>query len=89
MEDVITKKENPLTSYLRHAVVVVLMKFSGDALPSEGMPEAAQWIAEAVVLAAYWAAVKYGHAAIRNKILPWLDRVSGHANETKTNNDPR
>lgn len=69
-------KENPLTSYLRHALVVILMKVTGDYLPADGLPIAVEYAADAVVLAVYWLAVKYGVALARNRILPWLDKLA-------------
>ncbi len=71
-------KSNPLLSYLRHAITVALMRVTGDFLPAEGLPVAAEYAADAVVLAVYWAVVKYGYAICRNRILPWLDKLSGN-----------
>ena len=80
-------KDNPLTSYIRHAITLILMKITGDHLPMEGLPMAAEYAADAVVLALYWAVVKYGYSFCRNRILPWLDRVSG-ISPTNDKNEP-
>jgi hypothetical protein len=72
-----TIKDNPLTSYLRHAIVVILMQITADKLPADQLPQAVEYIADAVVLALYWAVVKYGLAFCRNRVLPFLDRLTG------------
>ncbi len=73
------KKDNPLTSYLRHAIVVILMQSTSGLLPAEGLPVAAEYAADAIVLAIYWLAVRYGVAIARNRILPWLDKLAAAA----------
>jgi hypothetical protein len=70
------KKDNPLTSYLRHALVVILMQMTSGKLPAEGLPVAVEYAADAVVLAVYWLVVKYGVAICRNRVLPWLDKLA-------------
>jgi hypothetical protein len=77
VSELMKPKENPLLSYIRHAVVVLLMKISGDKLPMEQLPEAVSWIADGVVLGVYWFCVKYGVAICKNRILPWLDKIAG------------
>lgn len=70
-------KDNPLTSYIRHALTFILMRITADYVPTDGLPAAVDYVADAVTLAIYWAVVKYGYALCRNKILPWLDKVAG------------